>query len=125
MSATPEVSIRKCLQAPAAEVGNDTDEAHRVDGLGDVLLKASRKGALSVLLASVSRERDGWHARPFGAQPSNERVAVFVWHANVADDHVWFHQRECGARVCCRAGDRNLCAVLAQNLLQERARVQL
>src|SRR4051812_36365630 len=101
------------LQGSSPEVGDHADEARRVDRLDYVLLKASRKGSLSILLASVSRERDGWHALPFRTQPSNESIAVFIGHTDVADDHVGFHHSECREGLCCRARDRHLCAMLA------------
>ena len=85
------------LSGAAREAGDDRRQVARIDGLGDVDLKAGQQRLTLVVFADERRQCHRWEV--FGVMPTPAHLAdqihaVLIRHAKVADQHIGIRRDE-------------------------------
>lgn len=113
---------------PLNRARQDRDQSVLIDWLGDMALKTGGESFFAVSLGGVSRQRDCRNRAAFvGRQRANfsdERVAVFAGHRNVADQNagnlVSDHRQRFGGGV----GGRDVRAALSEQNFEHVAGIR-
>ena len=102
----------------SCQVRDDENEFAHIERLRQVSLITGDEGALSIFCSrkrSESQRRNPIAPRLRGAQYPDQLIAVYLWHADIADEDRWLRRLQRGKSALRRAETRHLGPLIFQH----------